>query len=524
MYMNLNNIKKIAACMFAAIATSTASAQIPEGYYDSLKGKKGAELKNAVHDIIKKAKVLDYGSGNGSTWYGFWITDRTSDGRFIDRYSPESKWVMSTTQGTVGTGMNIEHSFPKSWWGGAKIQAYMDLYNLMPCESKINSTKSNYPMGVVVDGDNGNGCTKVGKGTDGQWYWEPSNEWKGDFARGYMYMATTYQNLSWKGTQAAQILEKGDYPTLKRWAYELYIKWAKQDPVTPLEVKRNNDVYKIQGNRNPFVDFPNLMEYVWGDSINYAFDPAKTVTSEKYIGGGGNPVDPDNPDNPNPDVSEEIIYTANFKATDGDCTFDVTTDPKDGVNLWNRSKAYGWMATGAVKEGTNKYPTKFAADGSLLLPVFDLTDFESIELNFNHAVNYDKSPKTRLSVEVRCDGATTKIDNINWPAGGDWVFINSGNIDLSQYVGKKIQLAFHYTSNTSIAGTWEIRDIAVKGKKSSKPTGIGCISNPSLNSSLDISKPYTAYDLSGRSISNINSAKGVVIVKQNGMTFKLIKK
>ena len=53
MYMNLNNIKKIAACIFAAIATSTASAQIPEGYYDSLKGKKGAELKNAVHDIIK---------------------------------------------------------------------------------------------------------------------------------------------------------------------------------------------------------------------------------------------------------------------------------------------------------------------------------------------------------------------------------------------------------------------------------------------------------------------------------------
>ena len=190
--MNLNNIKKIAACMFAAIATSTASAQIPEGYYDSLKGKKGAELKNAVHDIIKKAEVLDYGSGNGCTWYGFWITDRTSDGRFIDRYSPESKWVMSTTQGAVGTGMNIEHSFPKSWWGGAKIQAYMDLYNLMPCESKINSTKSNYPMGVVVDGDNGNGCTKVGKGTDGQWYWEPSNEWKGDFARGYMYICLLY--------------------------------------------------------------------------------------------------------------------------------------------------------------------------------------------------------------------------------------------------------------------------------------------------------------------------------------------
>ena len=54
-------------------------------------------------------------------------------------------------------------------------------------------------------------------------------------------------------------------------------------------------MHNIQGNRNPYVDFPNLMEYVWGDSVNYAFDPANTVTSEKYIGGGGGSTDPDTP-------------------------------------------------------------------------------------------------------------------------------------------------------------------------------------------------------------------------------------
>lgn len=512
--------KKIVAFVFAAIATSTASAQIPQGYYDALKGKKGAELKNAVHDIIKKAKVLDYGKGNGGTWYGFWITDRTEDGRFIDRYSPENEWVQSTKQGTPGAGMNIEHSFPKSWWGGAQNQAYKDLYNLMPCESKINTAKSNYPMGVVVDDDKGNGCTKVGRGKDGKMYWEPSDEWKGDFARGYMYMATTYQNLNWKGDVDSQILEKGDYPTLKKWAYELYIKWAKQDPVNALEVKRNNDVHNIQGNRNPYVDFPNLMEYVWGDSVNYAFDPANTVTSEKYLGGGGGSTDPDTPK----PGGEQIIYTVNYKTNDGDCTFDVTTDPKEGVNLWKRDKRFGWMATGAVREGDNKYPTKFAADGSLVLPEFDLTGFESAELNFNHAVNYDSEPAARLSVEVRCEGNTTKIEGINWPAGNNWVYINSGNIDLSQYVGKKIQLAFHYTSNTSVAGTWEISDIAVKGKKDSTATGIGCINTPAYSSTLDLNKPYTAYDLSGRSLSDISNAKGVVIVKQNGVTYKIVKK
>ena len=70
-------------------------------------------------------------------------------------------------------------------------------------------------MGTVVNGDRGNGWTKVGKGNDGNWYWEPANLWKGDFARGYMYMATTYQNYNWSGTQALQILQQGAYPTLQ---------------------------------------------------------------------------------------------------------------------------------------------------------------------------------------------------------------------------------------------------------------------------------------------------------------------
>lgn len=197
--MKKSKFRTLATLIALACSSIASLAQIPEGYYDSLKGKKGAELKSAVHDIIKDAKVLSYGSGSGKTWWGFWITDRTSDGRFIDRYSNESTWPMSTSQGAAGAGMNIEHSFPKSWWGKTENQAYKDLYNLMPCESKINSSKSNYPMGEVVSGDTGNGWTKVGNGNDGKKYWEPADEWKGDFARGYMYMATCYSGLPWTG-------------------------------------------------------------------------------------------------------------------------------------------------------------------------------------------------------------------------------------------------------------------------------------------------------------------------------------
>ncbi len=133
-----------------------------------------------------------------------------------------------------------------------------------------------------------------------------------------MYMATAYQDYNWVGTQALQILQQGAYPTLQKWAYTLYIQWAKADKPDALEIKRNNDVAKIQGNRNPYVDFPNLMEYVWGDSTNIAFNPETTVKSSSYVngeGGGGGSIDPD----PNPGTTEVNVYQATFTTNDGGC-------------------------------------------------------------------------------------------------------------------------------------------------------------------------------------------------------------
>lgn len=504
--MNFKNIKTFAAALLAAASVSSASAQIPEGYYDNLKGKKGAALKTAVHEIIKKANVLSYGSGNGSTWYGFYTTDN-DNGYVIDRYSNER--VKFGSQGSVPGGMNIEHSFPKSWWGGSKTQAYKDLYNLMPSDSKANSSKSNYGMGVVTKATYDNGCIKVGTGDQGFKVWQPSTEWEGDFSRGYMYMATAYQDYTWTGTQALESLQQGDYPTLKEWAYKLYIKWAKEDPVSELEVKRNNAVYKIQGNRNPFIDFPNLMEYIWGDSVNYAFDPAKTVTSENYKGGSGST----DPDDPQPGIGEETIYTANYKATDGDCTLELVKNPSDAYKVWTRDVKYGWKASGYISSSK----TNTESEGYVVTPELDLTGFESATFNFKHAVNFDPTPYERLSVEVRCNGKTTVLSGINWPAGTNWTFVSSGDIDLSQFAGKKIQIAFHYTSTTEVAGTWEVSDIAVKAKR--LPTGINVIGKSDA-AGFNPAEPYTAYDLSGRRINTNGNFSGTVIIKQNGRTFK----
>ncbi len=160
------------------------------------------------------------------------------------------------SRGDAVSGMNIEHSFPKSWWGGSSNNAYKDLYNLMPSESKINSSKLNYAMGLVVSGSGGNGYTKVGTGPDGFKVWEPADEWKGAFARGYMYMATAYQDFTWSG-EGLKSLTTGDYPTLQPWASELYMEWARQYKVDEIKVTRNERVGALQNNRNPYVDFPN---------------------------------------------------------------------------------------------------------------------------------------------------------------------------------------------------------------------------------------------------------------------------
>lgn len=505
------------ALVASVMPTLSMLAQIPEGYYSSLKGKKGAELKTAVHKIIKNAKVLSYGSGQGKTWWGFWSTDRDENGYFIDRYSAEKEWLKSTSQGAAGAGMNIEHSFPKSWWGGATVQAYKDLYNLMPCKKEINTTKSNYPMGIVVSGDKGNGWTKVGEGTDGKKYWEPAAPWKGDFARGYMYMATAYQDYNWKGEQALQILQQGAYPTLKEWAYKLYIQWAKADKPDAVEVKRNNDVYKIQGNRNPYVDFPNLMEYVWGDSTNIAFNPETTVKSSSYVngdGGGGGSIDPD----PNPGTTEVNVYQATFTADDGGCKENIISNSSPHDNIWTRTSQYGW-------KGTAYKSSNYEAEATLSLPEVDLTDYDDAKLTISQAVNFGKGKALDyLSILVRSvepeDGAAdiSPLPGFKVPAADSWSYYDF-TFDLSLFVGTKSTISFRYKSDKDICSTWEIKKAVITGKKT--VTGIKETTTEPKDF-IDFSKPYDVYSIDGRKLTpSLTNANSIVIIRQNSKVIKM---
>ena len=275
-------------------------------YASSLKGLKDANLKSALHTLMQPKKVLGYGNGSGNTWSGFYKTDRNPEtNECYNRYSSAKFYFDTPYNNQAISGMNIEHSFPKSWWGGAENSAYKDLYNLYPSDSKANSSKSNYPMDDV-DGEGEYDIIGTGANINSK-AWEPGRTFKGDFSRSYMYMAVTYSNLTFVKT-GLQTMANEAYPGLKPWASTLYRQWSKGDKVDKMECDRNNAVADIQGNRNLFVDYPFLAEYVWGDSVNVAFDPYSSITtaSDDSRYGSFTPT----PDDPTP--STDGFYWVKF--------------------------------------------------------------------------------------------------------------------------------------------------------------------------------------------------------------------
>ena len=443
-------MKKIAVLLCLALLPLWAAATIPPNYYDRADGKKKTDLKSALRQIIGKANVLDYGSGAGKTWTGFYTTDRYNGRQVRDRYSYREFYFSATATAQAASsvsGMNIEHSFPKSWWGGSENQAYKDLYNLLPCESNINSSKSNYAMGVVTSATTDNGCTKVGKGmagTQNATLWEPADEWKGDFARNYFYMVTAYSNLTWTG-EGLKMLENNDWPTLKSWAQELLLEWNRQDPVDQIETARNEAVYGIQGNRNPFIDYPNLAEYIWGDSVDYAFS-----------------VDGSDISKPAEDDEEETVILLASDFTQGYTGWTVrnVSMPGSVPRVWTQSADYGMKAS-AYYNGTS-----YATESWLESGVIDLTDVQSAWLSFQHTGKFFGNMQQEATLWIKAEGEADWVQlPINkYMTGTNWTFVTNVT-ELSAFAGKKVKLGFRYTSSASASGQWEIRSVEVSGVK-----------------------------------------------------------
>lgn len=261
-------------------------------YYKSADGKKGKELKTAMFKIISSHTQLSY----DDLWEAFKTTDKRDDGKVWDMYSNTSNFRFGTDKAgnysKEGDVYNREHSFPKSWFGGKTKPMYTDLVHLVPTDGYVNNRRSNYPFGET-NGEtykSKNSFSKLGSCTYPGYtgtVFEPNDEYKGDFARIYFYMATAYEDkiANWNSSEFSSISAHDSYKPYKDWQLKMLMEWSKKDEVSQKEINRNDGIQSLQKNRNPFVDYPGLEEYIWGSLTNIAFsyDNYQGVTNVPVI-------------------------------------------------------------------------------------------------------------------------------------------------------------------------------------------------------------------------------------------------
>lgn len=305
----------LALCVQVWAASVTTPANLPAYYSSYIDNKSGTVLFSGIHDVSAVGfSSLSY----AGVWVAYKTTDTKSDGTTIyDYYSYCSNYTYYSSQdgqaahnNNEGDCYNREHSIPKSWFGGStdKNTPGTDLFHLVPADKIVNSLRNNHPYGEVTVA-NATSKTQQGCGTreneqenynrygtgsaitisntiisDGPTtaspsvkVFEPLEEYKGDLARGYFGTL-----IKWAGDYAAfttgdgSEIFSGVYTAagkygLTSYGIALLLKWHREDPVSQREIDRNNGIQATQGNRNPFIDYPILAEYIWGKYYGETF-------------------------------------------------------------------------------------------------------------------------------------------------------------------------------------------------------------------------------------------------------------
>jgi endonuclease I len=263
---------------------SLSSAGIPAGYYDPAQGLTGEPLQAALHGIIDGHVSISY----DDVWLAFYTTDDKPNGKVWDMYSdipggtPPYEYTFGEDEGgsasQEGEGYNREHTWPQSWFGGSVPPMYTDLFQIVPTDIYVNNRRGNSAYGEVSSPT----WTSLNGSRLGPSAWpgfsgtafEPRDEYKGDLARNFFYMATRYygEDSSWPGgpmSDGAELLD---------WAVDMLLVWHQQDPVSSKEISRNETVFGIQDNRNPFIDHPEYAFLIYDPTgIGGGLPPAPAI-------------------------------------------------------------------------------------------------------------------------------------------------------------------------------------------------------------------------------------------------------
>jgi deoxyribonuclease-1 len=230
-------------------------------YYDQLLQQphlgetlKGAKLKDALYQVISRDQNTSFSYRKArEILFGTLHLETTKEGAMVlDVYCRKEFFKDSG----VGRGkipnhrrINCEHTWPQSKFSPnhSKNTQKVDLHHLYPTDARSNSARSNLIFSEVEGKPVNNTCHSSQKGASlrsGQQAFQPPHQHRGNIARAMFYFSTRYQ-IKIDATQ------------------EYYFKkWHREDPVDQQERDRNETIYSIQNNRNPYIDMPELVDTI----------------------------------------------------------------------------------------------------------------------------------------------------------------------------------------------------------------------------------------------------------------------
>lgn len=535
---NVTNASAGSTTVNLAVTATAIAWAIPVSYYSSVGAQRGAALKTILYGRTSGHSVQSYTPG---VWNAYSTTDRYLNdsvwdiyGTRLDTASPYTFYMVSNQCGNYskeGDCYNREHSFPQSWFNQASPMV-SDLHHIYASDGKVNGMRNNYPFGNVSSATYTPAYGgKLGTGSNFGYtgiVFEQIDEYKGDFARGFFYMATRYENLiaSWNGFgNANDVLDGTAYPAYDPWFLSVLLQWHNLDPVSDKEIKRNNAIYAIQNNRNPYVDSPQFVNKIWGGAL-----PAKPTvaasnltitnlsnTSVKLSWTSGNGsrrlviVKPTSAINGLPVDTVQYLANANYSIApqtttgnyvvyNGTGSSVTITNLQAGVNYYYAVVEYnGWYNT------TNYFTSGVASINAVTLPVTWL-NFEGKRSNTGVDLFWQTaSEKNNLGFFVERSEDGKLFNEIGFVRGR----INSNTVNAYRFIDEQAEpnaVLFYRLKQTDVDGRFEYSNTITINAETEVlmptvfPNPVNYQLNISLHEPMGAAVSYVITDLTGKLI------------------------
>ncbi len=512
--MGGNMRKTLLVLFFIGLSLNFAQAQIPPGYYNGTQGLAGYTLKTKLNEIITQG----YHQRTYSELWDFFAQHDIdkyyeNDGTILDIYS-ENPQGTDVYEYTIRTGQcgsngyngegdcyNREHLMPQSYFDH-KMPMRTDVHHIFPSDGYVNAKHGNLPFGEVANPNytslNGSKQGPNSFNYSGAYMgvvFEPIDEFKGDIARAYFYMATRYQNqiASWEHANSGSehTFNGTSDQVFDDWMLAMLLKWNAEDPVSQREIDRNNAAYQFEGNRNPFIDHPEFVDEIWKSDNTGTNPTTETIFYE--------------------DFNDCSTIAVNFTAV----------SELSALN-WDCITGFGQGNSGAMQMNAYDNGQVPSIDWLITTNAVNFDNYTDEKLSFYAEETYGNTPlKVLYSTDYDGNGQPSNftwqsVPNLSIPTPAEQsqpVDSLYTDIDISSIAGKHVYLAFKYDNSQGEDATrWTLDNVQITATQSNlgvvknHPLKVKIYPNPVYHGSFYIQLPqakefaYQLYDLTGRLI------------------------